>query len=184
MDCKHAAHGCSQKLQCGIQRATHEKICEYKQNFSCPVLGCLYDGTKLTLPVHLKEQHEVPTVDLNVVSRRVAFRMEPEDRLVMVKGIGDTMFLLHREFKEAFMAESFFVTSFGVDNMNYDLKVRLNAKTCSVTDYISDVRMVNDCRDSDFLLYSFSEGDMDEGYDIDLGIHDAEEQTPSMIGQA
>ena len=119
--CKNASDGCNEMLKIS-DREDHEEISCVYQPFKCPVVWCLYKGSTVTIPQHLKEEHSVKTVESNLQCGALCIRMQPYDRFVMVKSAKQELFLLHRrEGRET--CDMFFCTSFGGHKRSYDIKV-------------------------------------------------------------
>jgi hypothetical protein len=132
VSCKYAPNGCKQMLkQTDIRRHEKER-CKFKP-FRCPFDECRFEGSTVTLPVLLTEEHRVRTVAQNSISG-AGFRMGSSDCVVMVKGDQETdlLFIVHRETHESpetGLEDLFFCTSLGASYRSYDLKVKL----CSYT---------------------------------------------------
>lgn len=126
--CKYTPNGCKEMLkQTDIKRHEKER-CKFKP-FRCPFGECKFEGSSVTLPVHLTQEHRVRTVTHNSISG-AGFRMDASDSVVMVKGDLETdlLFIVHRETHESpetGLGDVFFCTSLGPSDQSYDLKVKL-----------------------------------------------------------
>jgi hypothetical protein len=93
----------------------------------CPVPGCIHEGPKQTLSLHLQEEHQVPTKtdrEFNYFAYIAIWQFElDQSRFVILKDRTEKpQLLLHREVIEG-LGETLFCTSFEDHSITYNLKV-------------------------------------------------------------
>ncbi|KAG0599912.1 hypothetical protein M758_12G186900 [Ceratodon purpureus] len=123
VSCKHAQHGCKVMLKRSDLRKHEKDNCEYEP-FRCPVKDCNYEGSEITLPAHMTEEHRVRTVTLNKICG-AGLIMKTSDRFVIVKSDEENyklIYLIHHKVHKTF-GDVFFCTSLLGYYRRFDLKV-------------------------------------------------------------
>lgn len=130
--------------------------------FSCPKPNCTYQGSQITLPMRMGDEHRVRTISHNNINP-AWFTMEPFDWFVLVKvdQVGNDvetypLYLVHHEIHEI-LGALFFCSYFGgYGNKYYYLKVKHELEYSvpySMHDALTkDLRRVGEYWNEDFHL--------------------------------
>jgi hypothetical protein len=123
--CPYAQHGCNQVVKVKDAEEHRRSSCAFRP-CPCPVPGCIHEGPKQTLSLHLQKKHLVQV--LTDVRRsacliwQIGLESSDQSRFVILENSKKAELLLHREVIGG-LGEILFCTSFEDHSITYNLKV-------------------------------------------------------------